>query len=142
MLTNSVIYPVPSITKNKISLKMKNSIFSTYSQGENRVTSTIVSVFRKINLSTLQEILKYVLNDSTIELIVFKDQFKKKDKKSVPDARISASFDYLIETKIVRDSLKKNQIEWHLEYLGESLEKDEKFIFSICIDCFVDTEFL
>lgn len=107
---------------------MSKSIFSTYSQGENRVTSTMLSVFRKINLSTFQEILKYVLNDVDITLVLFKDQYKEQGMQSIPDARISASFDYFIETKIVRDSLTKNQLEGHLEYLGKSDAKDVRLL--------------
>lgn len=107
---------------------MSKSLFSKYSQGENRITSTILSVFSKINLFTLQEILKFILNDVDVELVKFDNQIKERNKNSVPDARISASFDYLFETKIEKNSLKVDQINGHLEYLNRSSEKDEKLI--------------
>lgn len=107
---------------------MNKSIFSTYSQGENRVTSTILSVFSKVNFSTLIQIFQSLLEDDRIELIKFENQIKSSKFKSVPDARISGSFNYLIETKIVRNTLRKKQIEEHLEFLESDKMIDSKLI--------------
>lgn len=94
---------------------MANSIFSTYTTSENRVTSTILAVFEKINTSTVTNILQVLLEDSTIELIEYVNQVK--GPKSVPDGRIKGLFDYIIETKVCRDSLKKQQIINHCKLL-------------------------
>lgn len=94
---------------------MTNSIFSTYRTGENRVTSTILAVFEKINISTVTMILQGLTEDSTLELIKYENQIKTTN--SIPDGRISASFDYLVETKIVESSIKKEQIENHCKDL-------------------------
>jgi hypothetical protein len=94
---------------------MANSIFSTYSTPENRVTSTILAVFEKINSTTVTRILQVLMEDSTIELIEYENQVKATD--SVPDGRIKGLFDYLIETKVVADSIKKKQIENHCKSL-------------------------
>lgn len=94
---------------------MANSIFSTYSTPENRVTSTILAVFEKINSTTVTRILQVLMEDSTIELIEYENQVKASD--SVPDGRIKGLFDYVIETKVVADSIKKKQIENHCKSL-------------------------
>jgi F0F1-type ATP synthase delta subunit len=58
---------------------MANSIFSTYSTPENRVTSTILAVFEKINSTTVTRILQVLMEDSTIELIEYENQVKATD---------------------------------------------------------------
>jgi len=87
---------------------MTNSIFSTYSTAENRVTSTILAVFEKLNSSTVTRILQVLMEDSTIELIEYENQVKFSD--SVPDGRIKGMFDYIIETKVVPNTINKKQI--------------------------------
>lgn len=104
---------------------MAKSIFSTYSTPENRVTSTILAVFEKLNYNTVASILQILMEDSTIELIEYENQVsfkvpieegeksKTNSKKSVPDGRIRGSFDYIIETKIVEGGVDAKQIKNH-----------------------------
>lgn len=94
---------------------MANSIFSTYNTTENRVTSTILAVFEKLNSSTVTRILQVFLEDSTIELIEYENQVKSHD--SVPDGRIKGLFDYVIETKVVPNKIDKKQIKNHCKFL-------------------------
>lgn len=94
---------------------MANSIFSTYSTAENRVTSTILAVFEKLNSSTVTRILQVLMEDSTVELIEYENQVKSYD--SVPDGRIKGLFDYIIETKVVANGINKKQIKNHCKFL-------------------------
>jgi len=94
---------------------MANSIFSTYSTTENRVTSTILAVFKKLNSSTVTRILQVLMEDSTIELIEYVNQVKSSD--SIPDGRIKGIFDYIIETKVVPNGINKKQIVNHCDAL-------------------------
>lgn len=100
---------------------MANSIFSTYSTPENRVTSTILAVFEKLNTATVARILQVLTDDSTLELIEYVNQVKSPD--SVPDGRIKGLFDYIIETKVVPNAIKINQIENHLMFLKYDFSK-------------------
>lgn len=93
-----------------------SSIFSSYCQGENRITSTILSVFERINTATLVQILQNIFDDSTIELIKFSNQIKGIGSSSVPDGRIQGNFDYLIETKSPTAELTIKQLQNHLHY--------------------------
>jgi len=95
--------------------EMANSIFSTYSTAENRVTSTILAVFEKLNSSTVTRILQVLMEDSTVELIEYENQVKSYD--SVPDGRIKGLFDYIIETKVVANGINTEQIENHCKFL-------------------------
>jgi len=94
---------------------MANSIFSTYSTAENRVTSTILAVFEKLNSSTVTRVLQVFMEDSTVELIEYENQVNSYD--SVPDGRIKGLFDYIIETKVVPNSINKKQIINHCKSL-------------------------
>jgi hypothetical protein len=87
---------------------MANSIFSTYSTGENRVTSTILAVFERLSLSTVTRILQILVGDLELSLIKYENQVRGTD--SVPDGRIRGIFDYSIETKIVTGDVKEKQI--------------------------------
>lgn len=99
---------------------MSNSLFSSYSQGENRITSTILAVFERLNSSVVEFVLNVSMGDSVIELLKYQNQPRVTDKGSVPDGLITASFAYFIETKVIPNSLKKEQLEGHLRYFEES----------------------
>lgn len=100
---------------------MANSIFSTYSTAENRVTSTILAVFEKLNSATVTRILQVLTEDSTIELIKYENQVQSSD--SIPDGRIKGMFDYIIETKIVPNGINKKQIKNHCNLLKYDFSK-------------------
>lgn len=103
---------------------MRN-IFSNYSQGENRVTSSIISVISKLSLDSITYIFGEIERKNGIEgfkdLIKFEDQAShsikttKESQKTIPDAEISANFKYMIETKIKSGVVDIEQISNHLE---------------------------
>lgn len=109
---------------------MRN-IFSNYSQGENRVTSSIISVISKLSLDSITYIFGEIERKNGTEefdgLIKFEDQAshhiaKNTNKqKTVPDAEISANFKYIFETKITPNSVSSGQISNHLEIQSSKL---------------------
>jgi len=95
----------------------KNPLFSTYRQGENRVTSSMLAVFERIDLSLLETILAAAAGESSLQMVTFTNQ--PPGKRSVPDARISARFAYWFEVKTTRNALDARQLAEHLGNLGE-----------------------
>jgi hypothetical protein len=95
---------------------MQNSIFSTYKQGENRVTAAFLSVLSHLNLTSLSNIFNAILDDSGIDVLTFQNQAKTKNKKDkIPDGRIYSNFDWVIETKTVAKVDWANQVQGHLD---------------------------
>ena len=101
----------------------KNPLFSTYRQGENRVTSSMLAVFERIDLSLLETTLASAAGESSLAMVTFANQPPGKGH-SVPDARISARFAYWFEVKTVRNTLRAHQLSEHLANLGT--EGDER----------------
>lgn len=95
----------------------KNAIFSTYRQGENRVTSSMLAVFERIDISLLEAILASAAGESSLSMVTFTNQPPGKGH-SVPDARISARFAYWFEVKTTRNALGARQLTEHLANLG------------------------
>ena len=52
----------------------KNPLFSTYRQGENRVTSSMLAVFERIDLSLLETILAGATGESSFQMVSFVPQ--------------------------------------------------------------------
>lgn len=100
---------------------MASSIFSTYSTGENRVTSSIMAVLKSLSISRIERLLGALLEQSEFELVRFQNQ-PAKGAASVPDAEILGSCRILIETKIIRNSVRAKQLEGHLQQLNNSNE--------------------
>lgn len=94
---------------------MPNPLFSTFSQGENRVTASILAVFERISFAIVEQILQSLLQEPETSLLTFRNQ--PSGPSSTPDARIRASFSYWIETKRVTNSVRANQLESHLKAL-------------------------
>ena len=105
----------------------RRPLFSTYSQGENRVTGSVVAVFERLDLTTLQEILAHAAEDPSLELVTFRLQ-PAVAKATVPDAEIQAAFRYLVEVKTAFDSVRQAQIEGHLKLLSGDPGVDERLI--------------
>lgn len=78
-----------------------NPLFSTYRAGENRVTSSLVAVFERIDLALVRDILAAAagLGDE-LRAVTFENQVVSPD--AVPDARISGRFTWWFETKTTR----------------------------------------
>ena len=71
---------------------MANTLFSTYSQGENRVTGSMMAVFERISFALTEKIFQGLTQESGTNLLSFENQPAGKD--TVPDAVIRASFAY------------------------------------------------
>ena len=92
-------------------------LFSTYRQGENRITSSILAVFERVGLSLTEEILSRASSESTLETVAFTNQ-PATGTNLVPDARISADFTYLFEVKTARGTVDEKRLRTHLKVLG------------------------
>lgn len=79
---------------------MTNPLFSTYRAGENRVTSSTLAVFERIDLAVVKELLQNAAGmGDELRAVSFENQVM--EKGSVPDARITARFTWWFETKTV-----------------------------------------
>ncbi|WP_435062834.1 hypothetical protein [Halobaculum sp. EA56] len=88
---------------------MANPLFSTYTQGENRVTSTILAVLEQVNGRLAEDILETLVDESDISLTTFENQVT--GTKSVPDGRIQASTALWFETKTRPDAVDRTDTE-------------------------------
>ena len=105
----------------------RRPLFSTFSQGENRVTGSMIAVFERLDLETLRTVLAAACGDAEMQLVRFELQPRSKAGPSVPDARISGSFDYLFETKTTFDAISSpNQVLKHLKAFSGRPEVDER----------------
>ncbi|HVS31888.1 MAG TPA: hypothetical protein VMS98_10560 [Thermoanaerobaculia bacterium] len=97
-------------------------MFSTYSTGENRITSSILAVLERLAIDRIDAILGALLEED-FETVRFQNQ-SAKDGRGVPDATIAASFRILVETKVVRRAVHAEQLQRHLERLKRAGEVD------------------
>lgn len=105
---------------------MPNPLFSTYTQGENRVTSTFISVLEHINNQLAEDILEALTDESDLSLVAFDNQVTGVD--SVPDAAIKSSTALWFETKTSRDAVNREQLENHLHALNEDTAELQRLI--------------
>ena len=100
-------------------MNMTTPLFSTYRQGENRVTATFLAVLQRLSLPNIDRILQRLLweDEESYNLVSFENQIRTKG--SVPDARIRMGNTIWIETKTKRDDVRSDQIEKHLESISE-----------------------
>jgi len=106
---------------------MTNTLFSTYSQGENRVTASILAVFERISFALVESLLQALCQESETSLLVFQNQ--PAGVASVPDAVVRASFAYWIETKTAPRRLQRSQVERHLQALdAQQFAKQQRLI--------------
>ncbi len=102
---------------------MPESIFSTYRAGENRVTASIMAVLRSLALHRTQRLLGALMR-SEFELVTFQN-LPAKGGRGVPDASITASCCLLVETKIERNAVRRDQLERHLQRLNAAHEAEK-----------------
>lgn len=82
---------------------MAKPLLSTYRTGENRVTSSTMAVFERIDLALVEELLRSVTGmGSELQAVSFENQVPLQD--TVPDAVISARFSWWFETKTETDA--------------------------------------
>jgi len=79
---------------------MPNPLLSPYRGGENRVTSSIMAVFERIDLELVREILAAATEAGELRAVTFENQVS--GSGAVADARIAGHFEWLFETKTVR----------------------------------------
>jgi len=103
----------------------QNSLFSTYRQGENRVTASMLAVFERIGTDLTGRILGSASLDSSLQFVTFINQVPGQ-QKSVPDASIEANFRYLFEVKTARNAVDSKQTINHLNLL--QLGTDRLFV--------------
>lgn len=53
---------------------MTNPLFSTYRQGENRVTGSLLAVFERISFALVEQILQQMLEEPEVDLLTFTNQ--------------------------------------------------------------------
>lgn len=94
------------------------SIFSTYSHGENRITSTIIQVLKNLPINVVENFLIMFSETDTQEFFSFKNQVI--GKGSVPDAEISANFRLLFETKITKGEIGRIQMNKHFDFANST----------------------
>lgn len=105
---------------------MTNPLFSTYTQGENRVTSTLMAVLENVNNQLAEDLLEAVLDESDISLVTFENQLV--GDGSVPDAGIRSSTSLLFETKTRQNEVRLDQLEGHLSYLDDEGAATERLV--------------
>lgn len=105
---------------------MPNPLFSTYTQGENRVTSTVISILEHINNQLAEDILEALTDESDLTLVSFDNQVTGVD--SVPDAAIRSSTALWFETKTSRDAVDQEQLENHLHALDQDTAELQRLI--------------
>ena len=102
---------------------MPKPLLSTYRTGENRVTSSTMAVFERIDLALVQELLRAVTGmGSELQSVSFENQVTL--AASVPDAQISARFSLWFETKTeidayAREGHSRAQLRKHSTVLGD-----------------------
>ena len=92
---------------------MTTPLFSTYRQGENRITATLLAVLQRLSLPNIDRVLQALLEDTTFSLVTFDNQ--PKGKGSTPDAKIGTGSAIWIETKRVRNTVNSSQLKKHLD---------------------------
>ncbi len=105
---------------------MPNPLFSTYTQGENRVTSTIIAVLEHVNNQLTEDILEALIDESDLGLVSFDNQVT--GVGSIPDAAIRSSTALWFETKTSRDAVDREQLENHLKALDEESTELQRLI--------------
>ena len=94
---------------------MTTPLFSTYRQGENRITATLLAVLQRLSLPNIDRILQALLEDTAFSLVTFDNQ--PRGKESTPDARIGTGSAIWVETKTARNAVRGHQVKSHLNSL-------------------------
>lgn len=99
---------------------MPSPLFSTYRQGENRVSASMLAVFERLGIDLVSRILGGALERPELGLVEYQSQ-PSRGGAGVPDGEMSASFRFLFEVKTVPDAITSDihldQIRRHLKRL-------------------------
>ena len=96
---------------------MPTNLFSTYRQGENRVTSTFLAVLERMSLPIIDRLLGNLLREPTFRALTFRNQVRVPG--GVPDARIMPGEQIWIETKTAEKPANSEQITNQLRGIGQ-----------------------
>ena len=105
---------------------MPNPLFSTYDQGDNQVTGTILSVLEHLGSDLVEELLEALLDESDLAILTFTPQYR--GEQGIPDAAVRGSTTLLIETKIEPRSVDVDQLNRHLETLDEESTETQRLV--------------
>lgn len=105
---------------------MTSPLFSTYSQRENQVTGTVLTVFEHLGTALVEDILETALDESDLSLVTFESQFVAEE--STPDAVIQSSVSLYIETKVKPGALNRDQLNRHLSALENETTDTKRLI--------------
>lgn len=98
---------------------MSQPLFATYSTDENRISGSLMAVFERLSLTTLQRLLSEATEEE-VPLVEFRTQPHNPHGPGVPDGAISASVLYLVEAKVRSDTVDTEQLQRHLAWLDGS----------------------
>ena len=73
---------------------MVTPLFSTYRQGENRITATLLAVLQRLSLPNIDRILQALLEDTAFSIVTFDNQPKEKNRprtQELEQGRLSGS---------------------------------------------------
>lgn len=107
---------------------MPSSLFSTFRQGENRVTATMLAVFQRLDVSRLERLLGAAMGESSLQLVTFDNQPSVHDVPGVPDGRIAGSFALWIETKTAANSVDEAQLRRHCGHFSDRNDIFERLL--------------
>lgn len=105
----------------------RSPLFSTYRQGENRVTSSVLAVFERVDVEVVERLLGAATGEATLAMLSFQNQ-SAKGSDSVPDAVISSSFKFVFEVKTDRNAVRKSQLLSHVKQLDDTHENELMFV--------------
>lgn len=103
-----------------------NPLFSTYRAGENRVTASMLAVFERTDLALVERLLAGAYGEASLPFVTFANQVA--GGGSVPDAAMSASFNYLFEVKTQPNAVEADQLQEHLKILDRSFGHERLFV--------------
>ncbi len=108
-------------------MDLRTPLFSTYRQGENRVTGSVLAVFQRIDSGHVARLLGESVGESELPFVSFTNQAAA-SRGSVPDAEISANFQYLFEVKTTANAVRKSQLEGHLKHMKSGRQTQRLFV--------------
>ncbi len=109
---------------------MPTPLFSTYRQGENRVSGSLLAVFERLGIDLVARIVGAALEEPELVLVTYTPQLGR-GGHGVPDGEMRADFRYLFEVKTDAGQVTgpdgRDQIKRHLDRLTGD-HRDERLI--------------
>jgi hypothetical protein len=107
---------------------MHSGLFSAYRQGENRVTSSVLAVFERLDVGLLRRILATASGNPEMALLTFTNQVRGEGGGSVPDGAITANVGYYFEVKTDREAVREAQLREHVRHLDGRFRDERLFV--------------